>query len=470
MTTINRRDFLKGCCAAAATSGLAPTAFAAGFDVQAATDDTLVVLFLRGGADGLSLVPPVGGADRAPYEQARPTLKIPTSGTGAALPLANSGGAWGLHPRASALHSLYQSNHLAVILGAGQVNQPVTRSHFDSQANMEVGMGGQQGSGVGWLTRHLLSAGLPANVPIPSVCMGSITSTSLLSSTETITLGSGSDFRLDTAAWAWNSADNYQPNPPPAGFAGFVEVLPWLWNASGDPLERAGAQTLESLKLMRPINYGIYNAGSNPSGYQPAGGANYGTGQLGTQMRNIAQMVKAGFGLRVAAVDLGGWDTHDGQGNPANSYDYFGNKVQELSDALGAFYTDLSAGATNYMNKVSVVVMSEFGRRVNENDSGGTDHGYGNVMFALGGAVNGGRTFGTFAGLSSGALFEGADVAVTTDYRRVLSEAMIRRLGNPNVYYAFPGYGGYSPLGIFQGPDLTPSAYDQLFKNGFEAA
>jgi hypothetical protein len=299
--------------------------------------------------------------------------------------------------------------------------------------------------------------------------MGSITSTSLLSSTETITLGSGSDFRLDTAAWGWNSADNYTPTPP-AGFAGFVDVLPWLWNASGDPLERAGAQTLESLKLMRPINYGIYNASSNPSGYQPAGGANYGTGQLGTQMRNIAQMVKASFGLRVAAVDLGGWDTHDGQGNPANSYDYFGNKVQELSDALGAFYTDLSAGATNYMNKVSVVVMSEFGRRVNENDSGGTDHGYGNVMFALGGAVNGGRTFGTFAGLSSGALFEGADVAVTTDYRRVLSEAMIRRLGNPNVYYAFPGYGGYSPLGIFQGPDLTPSAYDQLFKNGFEAA
>jgi uncharacterized protein (DUF1501 family) len=469
MTTINRRDFIKGCCAAAATSGIAPNAFAAGFEPSAATDDTLVVVFLRGGVDGLSLVPPVGGADRTPYEQARPTLKVPTSGTGAALALANTGGAWGLHPRASALHALYQSNRLAVILGAGQINQPVTRSHFDSQANMEVGMGGQQGSGVGWLTRHLVSAGLPSNVAIPSVCMGSITATSLLSSTETITLGSGSDFRLDSAPWGWNSADNYQPNPAPAGFAGFVETLPQLWNASGDPLERAGRRTIDSLALMRPINYGLYNAGSNAGGYQPAGGANYGSNALGTQLRNIAQMVKAGLGLRVAAVDFGGWDTHDGQGNPANSYDYFGNQVQILSDALGAFYTDLSAGATNYMNKVSVVVMSEFGRRVNENDSGGTDHGYGNVMLALGGSVNGGRTFGTFPGLSSGALFEGADVGVTTDYRQVLSEALIRRLGNPNVYYAFPGYSGYAPMGVFQGADLPPGGFDRIFANGFQA-
>ena len=467
MTTINRRDFIKGCCAAAATSGLAPTAFGAGFDTNAATDNTLVVLFLRGGMDGLSFVPPVGGADRAPYEQARPTLKVPLSGTGAALPLANSGGAWGLHPRASALYSLYQANHLAVIVGAGQVNQPVTRSHFDSQANMEIGMGGQQGSGTGWITRHLASAGLPANVPLPSVCLGNITAASQLSSTETITLGSGSDFRLDSAAWPWNSLDNYAVADRPAGFRGFVETLPDLWTGN-TALESAGRQTLDALAQMRPVNFNLYNASSNPAGYQPAGGANYGTGQLGVQMRNIAQMVKAGLGLRVSTVDLGGWDTHDGQGNPANSYDYFGNKVQELSDALGAFYTDLSAGATNYMNKVSVVVMSEFGRRVNENDSGGTDHGYGNVMLALGGTVNGGRTFGTYAGLASGALFEGADVAVTTDYRRVLSEAMIRRLGNPNIYYAFQGYSGYTPLGIFQGTDLPPADNDRIFANGFQ--
>jgi uncharacterized protein (DUF1501 family) len=465
MTTIDRRDFLKGCCAAAAASSVSPTTFGAAFDPTAATLDTLVVLFLRGGMDGLSLVPPVGGADRAAYEQLRPTLRVPLTGTGAALPLANTSGAWGLHPRASALHGLYQSNHLAVILGAGQVNQPVTRSHFDSQANLEIGMGGQQGSGVGWLTRHLETAGLPPNVPLPSVSMGSITATSLLSSTETITVASGSDFRLDSAAWGWNSRDNYGASPP-AGFNGLVEVLPQMW-AGGATLEAAGRQTLDALAQLRPINFGLYSA-SNTGGYQPAGGANYGTGNLGVQLRNIAQMVKGGLGLRVATVDLGGWDTHDGQGNPANSYDYFGNKVQELSDALGAFYTDLSAGATNYMQRVSVVVMSEFGRRVNENDSGGTDHGYGNVMLALGASVNGGRTFGTFAGLSSGALFEGADVAVTTDYRRVMSEAMIRRLGNPNVYYAFTGYSGYTPLGIFQGTDLPPTGSDRIFASGFQ--
>ncbi|UXI69761.1 DUF1501 domain-containing protein [Tahibacter amnicola] len=467
MTTIHRRDFLKGCCASAIAGAASPNAFGAAFDPAAATDNTLVVLFLRGGTDGLSLVPPVGGNDRATYEQLRPTLKIPLSGAGAALPLPNTNGLWGLHPRATALQALYQSNHLAVVLGAGQVNTPVTRSHFDSQANMEFGLGGQQGSGVGWLTRHLISGGLPANVPIPSVCMGAITSTSLLSSTETITAYYGSEFRLDTAAWAWNARDNYAANDLPAGFSGFVETLPQLW-AGSDALEVAGQQTLDALAAMRPLNFRLYNASSNPGGYQPAGGANYGDGALGTQLRNIAQMIKAGLGLRIATVDYGGWDTHDGQGNPANTYDYFGNKVQELSDMLGAFYTDLSSGATNHMQKVSVLVMSEFGRRVNENESGGTDHGYGNVMLALGASVNGGRTYGTFPGLASAQLYEGADVAVTTDYRRVISEALVRRLGNPNVYYVFPGYSGYSPLGIFQGSDQPPGTYDQIFKNGFQ--
>ena len=115
-----------------------------------------------------------------------------------------------------------------------------------------------------------------------------------------------------------------------------------------------------------------------------------------------------------------------------------------------------------------MITVSEFGRRVLENASGGTDHGYGTVMLAMGASVNGGQVFGTFPGLADDQLFEGADVNVTTDYRRVLSEALIRRLANPNIYYVFPGYSGYSPLGIFQGADLPPTAYDTVFKSGFE--
>ena len=145
--------------------------------------------------------------------------------------------------------------------------------------------------------------------------------------------------------------------------------------------------------------------------------------------------------------------------------------MESLSQGLSAFYTDLSTAAQgNLMQRVSVIVVSEFGRRVLENADGGTDHGYGNVITVLGGTVNGAHVYGTFPGLATAQLYEGTDVAVTTDYRRVISEALIRRMGNPNIYYAFPGYSGYAPLGIFQGSDLPPTGYDQIFGNGFDAA
>lgn len=245
-----------------------------------------------------------------------------------------------------------------------------------------------------------------------------------------------------------------------------METLPQLW--SGDSvLEAAGRDALAALAQLRPLDFDLYDPTNHPNGYQPAGGANYGSSSFGVQLRNVAQMIKANLGLNVATIDIGGWDTHQSQGNPANSYDNFGNQVQTLSEGLSAFYTDLAAGATNYMTRVSVVVMTEFGRRVRENSSGGTDHGYGSVMLVLGGSVNGGQVYGNFLGLDQVNLFEYADVQVTTDYRRVLSEALIRRQGNPNIYYAFPGYSGYSPLGIFQGSDLPASDFDRIFANGF---
>jgi uncharacterized protein (DUF1501 family) len=413
--------------------------------------------------DALSLLSPgQNHPARADYEANRDATRVPYSGTGAGLPLGATN--WQLHPRAAALKTLYTQGHLALVVGAGQMApNPVVRSHFEAQANLEIGVGGGTGSGIGWLTRHLMSANLPANVPVPAVSMGSITASSLLGSTEAITMNSGQDFRLDLGNWPWNSADDYQPAI--AGLKGVADVLPSLWQSSTLPLAQAGLSALDALNLFRSINFGTYNASSNTGGYQASGGANYGSGGFGLQLQNIAQLVKRNIGLRIATVDLGGWDTHNGQGSPANSYDYFGNQVQVLNDGLNAFYTDLSTDAAgNYMKNVSVITVSEFGRRVQENASGGTDHGYGTVMLALGASVNGNQIYGTFPGLASGQLFEGADVAVTTDYRRVLAEALVARLGNANVGYVFPGYSGYSPLGIFQSSVLA----DTVFKSSFD--
>ncbi|HET7779258.1 MAG TPA: DUF1501 domain-containing protein [Rudaea sp.] len=453
---LDRRDFLKGCCAATLAGGSHVAVGA----TASTTQDTLVVVFLRGAMDALSLLSPgQGHPDRGNYEANRDNTRVPYAGTGAGLPLGGTN--WQLHPRAAALKSLYTQGHLALVVGAGQMApNPVVRSHFEAQANLETGVGGGTGSGIGWLTRHLVSANLPANVPVPAVSMGSITASSLLGSTEAITMNSGQDFRLDLGNWPWNAADNSGI----AGLQGVVEVLPSLWQSSTLPLAPAGLAALDSLSLFRAINFSTY-AASNTSGYQPSGGASYGGGGFGLQLQNIAQLVKHNVGLRIATVDLGGWDTHNGQGSPADSYDYFGNQVQVLNDGLNAFYTDLSTDAAgNYMKNVSVVTVSEFGRRVQENASGGTDHGYGTVMLAMGASVNGGQIYGTFPGLASDQLFEGADVAVTTDYRRVLAEALVARLGNANVGYVFPGYSGYAPLGIFQ----TSAVADTVFKSGFE--
>ena len=171
MNRIDRRDFLKSCCVAAVAGGVGSRAkayFAPPPLIPAtATEDTLVIVFLRGAMDGLSLLPPGGSSPfRADYEANRTNTRVPTSGTGAALPLANT--TFALHPRATALQALYQANHLAFVVAAGQMQpNPVVRSHFEAQSNLEFGFGGGAGTSTGWLTRHLFSGGLPQTVPLP---------------------------------------------------------------------------------------------------------------------------------------------------------------------------------------------------------------------------------------------------------------------------------------------------------------
>jgi uncharacterized protein (DUF1501 family) len=154
-------------------------------------------------------------------------------------------------------------------------------------------------------------------------------------------------------------------------------------------------------------------------------------------------------------VDLGGWDTHEYQGEGGGGY--FASRIGELASGLAAFYTDMSNdGGVDHNKRITVAVMSEFGRSFAQNESQGTDHGHGNVMLLMGGAVNGGKVYGKWPGLATNQLYDKRDLAITTDYRRVLSEILIRRMGNPQLGAIFPGYTGYAPLGILQGTDLEP--------------
>jgi hypothetical protein len=250
-------------------------------------------------------------------------------------------------------------------------------------------------------------------------------------------------FSLDVGPWQWRDAQR--------------SALRNLYSSAGDWLHESGVSALDAVDIIE-----LFVSG----GYDPSNGAVYPSGTLGGYFQTVAQMIKTGLGLRVAAVDFGGWDTHNNQGTGGGGY--FFDQVRELSRALAALYTDLNgSGANNYISRVTIVVQSEFGRRFRENADRGVDHGHGGLMMVLGGKVNGG-VHGTWPGLSNDQLFEGADLEVTTDYRRVLSEILIRRLGNNHLMDVFPGYTDYSPLGVVQGVDLPPIYGPDIFMDGFE--
>ncbi len=430
---ITRRGFLVGCStaiAALAGSQLTSLAFASPDAPAQANRDILVVIFLRGGSDGLSMVPPRSGPDRGYYEMARPMLKIPATGERALLPLDDR---FGLHPFAAPLHELYQDGRLAIIHAAGLTSD--TRSHFDAMAYMELGTPGKKHTHNGWLTRHLLTAGnIPPEIIMPVLAAGGEQPDSLLGNRETVAMSSPGNFNL-VADWHYRNQ--------------LRASLRQLY--AGDALlSQVGQETLDAVDIIEA---------ADPDNYTPANGAHYPDGEFGDNLQVIAQMIKLQLGLRLATVDLGGWDTHERQAWEVEGY--FANLLEELARGMHAFYTDLDSGGNdNPAQRLTMVVMSEFGRRVRENAARGTDHGHGNVMFALGGKVNGGRIYGDWPGLHTDQLYQRADLAITTDYRRVLSEILIRRLGNPNLGVIFPGYTGYSPLGIVEGEDIPPVTGD----------
>ena len=440
---VTRRQFLMGCStaiAAMAGARLTHLAFAEPSS-NGYNDEILLAVFLRGGWDALNVIPPLGGADRGYYEENRPDLKVPAGS------LLHLNAQFGMNQALAPLYNLYQAGHLAVVHAVGLMED--TRSHFDAMQYIELGTPGVTTTGTGWITRHLQSApNLPPTIFLPALSAGSSQAESLLGSNEAAAMYSPNDFSIG-GNWRWGDSQR-------VALRALYTGDNWLY--------QAGTQTLNTLDVVEAANV---------NNYVPSNGAVYPGGSFGDNLKTVAQLVKANLGLRAATIDLGGWDTHQYEGDGGGGY-LANNQLTPLGQGLAAFYTDLNnaACALDYTRKLTVVVMSEFGRRLKENANHGTDHGHGNVMFVLGGNVNGGQVYGQWPGLANNQLYQSTDLAVTTDYRRVLSEIVTSRLGNPNLSTVFPGYSGYAPMGIVRGagvaaPPAGPfSLYLPMVSNG----
>jgi len=410
---ITRRVFLKGGALAivgtSAIPGFLTRAVYAAEQAGAATGKKrLVVLFQRGAADGLNIVVPHG---ESAYYSVRPSIAIPRPrGTEGAIDL---DGFFGLHPSMTAFKPLWDAGHLAIVHAAGSPDN--TRSHFDAQDYMESGTPGVKSTEDGWLNRAVAGVNETDASPFRAVAMGGALPRTLAGSVPAVAMGNIREFAVGGRG--------------PAG-AMVSSSFEAMYEQSVDTvLHGTGNETFEAVKMLKS---------ADPEKYTPAPGANYPQGRFGDSLRQVAQLIKANLGVEVAFADIGGWDHHVNEGSIQGQ---IANLTRDFSQSIAAFWTDLGDLAGDTV----IVTMSEFGRTVRENGNRGTDHGHANVMFVLGGPVKGGKVYGHWPGLQTEHLYEGRDLAVTTDFRQVLSEAVYQHLGNRDLTKVFPGFEKNTP-------------------------
>jgi uncharacterized protein (DUF1501 family) len=400
---ISRRNLLTS-----ASAGAALTAFGPGLRVSMAqqaqtTGDILIVLFQRGACDWLQMLSPAGEAN---YIAARPSIKVPTSGTNAGLGLDSLDGLdFYMSPSAPELKSLYETGDLAFIQATGLETED--RSHFTCQDSMEKGVAdGEEVQNSGWLTRHIDSTGgAPSELSV--IASGSSNPISLLGESDTVAIASAEGFNV--------SGGNVNAN--------IIRAM----NPGGTPYQDVAQTTLDAVTS---VQLGLKTVTDDSNG------AEYTNGDLSKSLSSLAKLIKMNVGVNVATVDFGSWDMH-------NSLPFeFAQRTTEFSQAINAFWTDMA----DYHDKITLVTMTEFGRRLQENANQGTDHGSGSAMMVLSGNVNGGKIYGTWPGLNANQLKNG-DLVATTDYRQVLSEILITRHGEQNLEAVFPTV-QYNPLGF----------------------
>jgi uncharacterized protein (DUF1501 family) len=406
---ISRRVFVKNGGFALVSLGFAPsflarTAFAQG---KAGRSKQLIAIFQRGAVDGLSVVVPFGENE---YYRARPSIAIakPNAGENAALDL---NGFFGMNPRLRPLKPFWDSRQLAIVHACGSPDS--TRSHFDAQDYMETGTPGVKSTPDGWLNRYLQARrsdeAAKAATPFRAVALTQQLPRMLQGKAPALAINQLAQFGIRAGQASASIGASFEEQ-----FAAAADSV----------LNATGREAFDAIKMLK---------GVDPAKYQPANGAEYPRTPFGQALQQIAQLAKSDVGLEVAFADLGGWDTHVNQGAAQGQ---LANRLDDLARGIAALVTDLG----DRMEDTVVLTMSEFGRAINENGNRGTDHGHGNAMLAVGGGIRGGHVYGKWPGLAPEQRYERRDLAVTTDFRDVFGEIIVRHLGVTDPKPIFPGY------------------------------
>lgn len=364
-----------------------------------ASGKKLVVLFQRGAADGLNIVVPYREQN---YYAMRPNIAIQPAD------VLDLDGQFGFHPAMAPLLPLYKQGHLAVIHAVGSPD--TTRSHFDAQDYMESGTPGNKGTQDGWLNRALQAQQTRNTSAFRAVALGTQVPRTLQGRLPAVAVSNVANFAVGTN----------QGNQQAAVSTAFQQMYAGTHDRI---LSSEGDETFEAVRMLKA---------TDPAHYKPANGVIYPNTPFANSLKQVAQLLKANLGVEAAFADIGDWDTHQAQGSVQGR---LSNRLKEFSEAIAAFWNDLGQDA----EQVTLVTMSEFGRTARQNGTGGTDHGHGNVMFVLGGGIQGGKIYGQWPGLADHQLNEGRDLAVTTDFRQVLAEATQHALGTRDLATVFPG-------------------------------
>jgi uncharacterized protein (DUF1501 family) len=400
---ISRRYFLKsGGIAMLGMASLPSFLQRAVAETVTAGKKKMVVLFQRGAMDGLNVVVPFGEPN---YYAMRPTIAIPQPNSGGNAAAIDLDGFFGLHPSLQPLQPLFQNGQLAIVQAVGSPDP--TRSHFDAQDFMESGTPGVKITDEGWLNRTLQEQPDPQATPFRAVAFGPYLPLTLQGSVPAVAIPDLKQFKM------------YGPQQTVEG--GFEAMYAQTVDTA---LRGVGQETFEAIDQLKKLN---------PDAYQAENGAQYPKSRFGQSLMEIAELFKANVGLEVAFLDSGGWDHHVNEGGVQGQ---LSNLLRDLGQGIAAFHQDMG----DRMEDVVFVSMSEFGRTARENGNRGTDHGHANCMFLMGGGVQGGKVYTRWPGMSENQLYQGRDLAVTTDYRAVLSEVITKHLGGQNLHKVFPGF------------------------------